>query len=48
VHGRGLEFLLDDDIGLGEALLQIADLEFESFRDVRGLCRRRLDQRANP
>ena len=43
VHGRCLELLLDDDISLGKALLQVADLKFKSFRDIRRLRRRRFD-----
>ncbi len=31
VHGRGLELLLDDDIGLGKALVEIADLQIRAF-----------------
>ncbi len=34
MHRRGLELLLDDEIGLGEALLHIADLKFDPLRDV--------------
>ena len=34
VHGRGLKLPLDDDIGLGKALVEIADLKLEPFRDI--------------
>ena len=43
MHCRGLELLLDHHVGLREAGLEIAGLEFEPLRDVRGLRRRRLD-----
>ena len=43
VDGRGLELLFDDVIGLGEALVEVADLEFEPLRDIGGLGRRGLD-----
>ena len=43
VHRRGLELLLDHDIGLGKPGIEVADLEFEPLRDVGGLGRRRLD-----
>ena len=43
MHRGGLELLLDDHVGLGEAGIEIADLEFELFRDVRRLGRGRLD-----
>ncbi len=43
VNGRGLEVLLDHDIGFLEALLDIADREFKLLGDVRRLGRRGLD-----
>ncbi len=43
VDGGGLELLLDDHIGLVEALREIADRKFEPLSDIGRLCRRRLD-----
>ena len=43
VHGGGLEFLLDDDVGRGESGVDVTDLELEPLGDVRGLRGRRLD-----
>ena len=43
VHRGGLELLLDHHVGLGEAGVEVADLELETLRDVGRLRRRRLD-----
>ena len=43
VHRGGLELLLDHEIGVLEALLDIADGEFEPLRDIGRLGRGRLD-----
>ena len=43
VHRGGLELLLDHHVGLGEARVEIADVEFEPLGDVGRLGRRRLD-----
>ena len=43
VHRRGLELLLDDHVGRGEAGVEVADLELQPLGDVGRLGRRRLD-----
>ena len=47
VHGLGVELALDHDVGLGEALLHVAERELDPLGDVRGLGRRRLDARGD-
>ena len=37
VHRGGLEFLLDDDVGLGEAGIEVADLNSSRFETLDGL-----------
>ena len=40
MHRLGVEFTLDDHVGLGEALRDVAHVEIELLDHVRGLARR--------
>ena len=43
MNGLGLELALDDDVRLGEALFDVAELEFDTLGDVGGRVRRRVN-----